>query len=143
MQRVQGYLTSRKRSPLGPYSRTTPRALWWTWGGGRFLMGEVPLYPFRIHSQRGHSWRYRNLPLHVVEAHDQKHFVRVFPNPLTLISSPETLRSTPHTRPTLSYAVAPNPSLLNPQTEIRTSEPEFLTRNPFFGTLCCVHVGLF
>ena len=30
--------------PLGPYSRTMPRALWWSWGGGVFLMNEVPLH---------------------------------------------------------------------------------------------------
>jgi len=29
----------RNRAPLGPYSRTMPRAI----GGGRFLMSEVPL----------------------------------------------------------------------------------------------------
>ena len=29
--------------PLGPYSRTRPRALWWSQGGGQFLMSEVPL----------------------------------------------------------------------------------------------------
>jgi len=29
---------------LGPYSETTPRALWWAKGKGLFLMGEVPLY---------------------------------------------------------------------------------------------------
>ena len=29
---------------LTPYSRTLPRAIWWPWGGGVFLMGEVPLY---------------------------------------------------------------------------------------------------
>ena len=33
----------RKRLPLGPYSRHMPRALWWSYGGGRFLMSEVPL----------------------------------------------------------------------------------------------------
>ena len=33
-----------RNSPLlGPYSRTVPRALWWPWGGGVFLMSEVPL----------------------------------------------------------------------------------------------------
>ena len=26
----------RNSSPLGPYSRTIPRALWWAWGGGAF-----------------------------------------------------------------------------------------------------------
>ena len=33
----------RNRAPLGPYSRTMPRALQWSWGGARFLMSEVPL----------------------------------------------------------------------------------------------------
>ena len=34
----------RNRLSLGPYSRPMPRALWWSYGGGRFLMSEVPLY---------------------------------------------------------------------------------------------------
>ena len=34
----------RNRRPLGPYSRTMPRALWGSWGGGRFRMSKVPLY---------------------------------------------------------------------------------------------------
>jgi len=34
----------RNRAPLGPYSRTMPMALWKPWGGGLFLMSEVPLY---------------------------------------------------------------------------------------------------
>jgi len=34
----------RNRRPLGSYSRTIPRALWGSYGGGHFLMGEVPLY---------------------------------------------------------------------------------------------------
>ena len=33
----------RKRTPLGPYSRPTPRVLGGSLGGGRFIMGEVPL----------------------------------------------------------------------------------------------------
>ena len=28
---------------LGPYSKTTPGVLWWPYGGGLFLMSEVPL----------------------------------------------------------------------------------------------------
>ena len=28
---------------LGPCSRTVPRVLWWSYGGGLFLMSEVPL----------------------------------------------------------------------------------------------------
>ena len=34
----------RNSAPLGPYSKTMPRALWCSQGGGRFLMSEVPLY---------------------------------------------------------------------------------------------------
>ena len=34
----------RKHPFLGPYSRAMPRALWWSEGGGCFLMSEVPLY---------------------------------------------------------------------------------------------------
>ena len=30
----------RNGAPLGPYSRTMPRALRWSWGGGLFLMSE-------------------------------------------------------------------------------------------------------
>jgi len=33
----------RNRHPVGPYSRTMPRLLWRSWGGG-VLMSEVPLY---------------------------------------------------------------------------------------------------
>ena len=33
----------RNRPTLAPYSRFVARALWWSWGGGRFLMSEVPL----------------------------------------------------------------------------------------------------
>ena len=44
----------RTRNPLGPYRRPMPRALGGSQGGGRFLMGEVPLYtlqpsPFTLH----------------------------------------------------------------------------------------------
>ena len=34
----------RKHHPVGPYSRTMPRVLGGSQGGGRFLMVEVPLY---------------------------------------------------------------------------------------------------
>ena len=33
----------RNSAPLGPYSRTIPRVLWWSQGGGLFLMSEVSL----------------------------------------------------------------------------------------------------
>ena len=35
----------RNSAPLGPYSRTMPRALWDALGGGLFLMSEVLRYP--------------------------------------------------------------------------------------------------
>ena len=34
----------RNRLPIGPYSSATPRVLGISGGGGRFLLGEVPLY---------------------------------------------------------------------------------------------------
>jgi len=34
----------RNNPSIGPYSRTMPRALCWSLGGGAFLMSEVPLY---------------------------------------------------------------------------------------------------
>ena len=34
----------RNSTPLGPYCRTMPRALWWSQGRGLFLMSEVPMY---------------------------------------------------------------------------------------------------
>ena len=33
----------RKRIPLGPYRRPVPRVIGGSWGGGRFLVGEVAL----------------------------------------------------------------------------------------------------
>ena len=41
---VQEYLAHKKRVPLGPCNRIVPRAPWWPYGGGLFLMSEVPLY---------------------------------------------------------------------------------------------------
>ena len=37
----------RNSASLGPYGRTAPRALWWSQGGGLFLMSEVPLQVLR------------------------------------------------------------------------------------------------
>ena len=34
----------RNSAPVGPYSRTIPRALWWSQGVEPFLMSEAPLY---------------------------------------------------------------------------------------------------
>ena len=38
----RGTSLTRNNAPLGPCSRTLHRALWWTWGKGLCLMGEVP-----------------------------------------------------------------------------------------------------
>ena len=35
----------RTSAPLGPYSRTISRAIWWSWGKGLLLMSEIPLHP--------------------------------------------------------------------------------------------------
>ena len=38
----------RTSAPLGPYSRTMPRALWWSRGGALFLLSEVPLFHLHV-----------------------------------------------------------------------------------------------
>ena len=40
--------------PIGPYGRSMPRALWRPWGGGLFVMSEVPLQDswFRVQGFR-------------------------------------------------------------------------------------------
>ena len=44
--RYRGASLIRNCPLLGPYSRPMPGPLWWSGGGGRFLMSEVPLYSF-------------------------------------------------------------------------------------------------
>ena len=39
----RGSSLTRKRNPLGPYRRLLPRVLGESQGGGRFLIGKVPL----------------------------------------------------------------------------------------------------
>ena len=46
-QHCWGTSLIRKTLSLGPYGRDMPRALWWPYGGGLFLMSEVPLYQVR------------------------------------------------------------------------------------------------
>ena len=41
----RGSPLTRKRTSLGPYRRPMPRVLRESSGGGRFLMGEIPLHP--------------------------------------------------------------------------------------------------
>ena len=38
----------RNIATLGPYSRTVPRALWWSWWGGLFLSAR---YPCTVHAE--------------------------------------------------------------------------------------------
>ena len=45
---VGGNMLISNSPPLGLYSRTKPRALWWSLGGRLFLMMEVSLYMLRI-----------------------------------------------------------------------------------------------
>ena len=40
----RGTLLIRNRLLLGPCSSPVPRGLGWSWGGSRFLLGEVALY---------------------------------------------------------------------------------------------------
>jgi hypothetical protein len=39
-----------KRTPVGPYLRPLPRVLRGCWWGGRFVMGELPLYARLTHT---------------------------------------------------------------------------------------------
>jgi hypothetical protein len=34
----------RNSAPLGPYRSNMPRALWWPYGRGQFLVSDVPMY---------------------------------------------------------------------------------------------------
>ena len=40
---TRGTSLKRKRTALGPYRRPMPRVLGGSWGGGHFLVSEVPL----------------------------------------------------------------------------------------------------
>ena len=44
---------------LGPYSRAMPRTLRWSWGGGQFLMSEVPVQGYLAHKK---TYSPRTLP---------------------------------------------------------------------------------
>ena len=46
--RYRGTSPTRKRTPLGPYRRSMPRVLGGSQGGGRFPVGEVPLYAHAV-----------------------------------------------------------------------------------------------
>ena len=48
MQSYRGTLLIRNTPLLGPCSRTIPRALWWSWGGGAFLVNEVPVQDLQL-----------------------------------------------------------------------------------------------
>ena len=46
-QRYRGTSPIRNSAPLGPYCRTSPRALWKPYGGVLFLTSEIPPYSTR------------------------------------------------------------------------------------------------
>ena len=45
-----------KRTTLGPYRRPVSKIPGGSWGVGRFLMGEVPLYQHEAHAGVVHRW---------------------------------------------------------------------------------------
>ena len=45
---LQGYLAHKKHPPPRTLQKDYARVIWWSWGGGLFLMNEVPLYAHRI-----------------------------------------------------------------------------------------------
>ena len=51
----------RKCFPLGPYSRTVPRALWWSYGGGPAEAREGGEFRTGLDNYRG-TWLMRNAP---------------------------------------------------------------------------------
>ena len=58
------YSLIRKHLPLGPYRRPMPRVPGGSWGVGRFLMGEVPLYARKSgHPVPRRPWRGVLVPL--------------------------------------------------------------------------------
>ena len=71
----RGTSLTRKRLPIGPFRRLMPRVLGGSFGGGRFLMGEAPLYRLfvrlhclvfmdtGVHTYRGTSLMRKPLPL--------------------------------------------------------------------------------
>jgi len=44
LERYRDTSLVRKRKPLGPCSRPVPRVMGGSWGGGRLLISEVPMY---------------------------------------------------------------------------------------------------
>ena len=53
--KYRGTSLIRKRTPLGPYRRPVPWVLGGSWGGERFLMGEVPQYALKFLPEAGPS----------------------------------------------------------------------------------------
>jgi hypothetical protein len=53
--KYRGTSLIRKRTPLGPDRRPMPWVLGGSWGGGRFLMGEVPQYALKFLPEAGPS----------------------------------------------------------------------------------------
>ena len=78
-----GTSLTRKQPPLGPYRRPMPRVLGGSLGGGRFLMGEEPLYFLG--------------PTHLPSESMTPH-----PTPDTLYATPYTPHSTPYMREEVS-----------------------------------------
>ena len=128
--------TSRRNSaPLGPYSRTMPRALRWSWGGGQFLMSEAPLYTGRAQHHAASRLCHAGALDPEPETRSLKSKTRN-PWPSTL---KQTLvypgRAQHHAASRLCHAGAlhPEASTRNPKPETRNPRPE--TPDPQLRTL--------
>ena len=74
----RGTSLTRKRTPLAPYRRPMPRVLGRSWEGGRFLMGEVPLYTSQVSRGRIRSYR-RALQGHLAHENTHPHRITIGP----------------------------------------------------------------
>ena len=79
--RLQEDLAHIKSADLGPYSRAMPRALWWSWGGGLFLMREKPRAG---HHQPHHQPQSIHPRMHAAAVNSQPYTVN--PRPKTTIN---------------------------------------------------------
>ena len=96
---------TRNRAPLGPYSRTMPRALWWPQGGGRFLMSEVLLTTLNPKSENREQ-------VDTLEPGDNPRSLSALSARLRFCPKPETRSPKPH------------PIHQNPKSKIANSNPE-------------------
>ena len=82
-----------KRTPLGPYRRPMPRVLGGSYGGGRFLVAEVPLHMLKsthCHMRRGadtHTFFHHHHCIHFISLPRSRSRSRSLPLALSLALS--------------------------------------------------------